>query len=151
MTTVAASIKFREIAADSRCSDDSGHYLVHKLRTGQDYARGAAGEWTKCLKWHELMEKGGEADDDLDVEGIELRPDGIWVFEGIISGAKIKNEFFAIGSGAPYAIAAMHLGLSPREAVELAALYDPGTGGEIDVWKLPDDLPKRSFFRKKKA
>lgn len=136
------------IAADSRCSDDSGHYLVSKLVKGSDFARGAAGDWDKCLKWHELMDKGGEADDDLDIEGIEIRQDGIWVFEGILTGAKIKNEFYAIGSGGQYAIAAMHLGLSPKDAVALAAQYDPATGGEIDVWTLPE--PKKSIFRRKK-
>jgi len=138
MTTVAASMKFREIAADSKCSDDSSHYLVPKLRFGEDYCRGAAGDWDKCIKFHELTDKGGEADDDLDIEAIELRPDGIYVYEGILTAVKIKNQFYAIGSGAPYALAAMRLGLSPKEAVAIAAEFDPGTGGEIDVWKLPE-------------
>ena len=136
-------MKFREIASDSKCSDDSSHYQVSKLRTGPDYARGAAGDWDKCIKFHELMDKGGEADDDLDIEAVELRPDGIYVYEGILTATKIKNEFHAIGSGSHYAIAAMRLGLSPAEAVALAAEFDPGTGGQIDVWKLPATKRKR--------
>jgi len=143
MTTVAASMKFKEIAADSKCSDDSSHYQVSKLRFGEDYARGAAGDWDKCIRFHELADKGGEADDDLDIEAIELRPDGIYVYEGILTAVRIKNEFYAIGSGAPYAMAAMRLGLSPKEAVAIAAEFDPGTGGEIDVWRLPETKKKR--------
>jgi hypothetical protein len=153
MTTVAASMKFREIAADSKCSDDSSHYQVAKLRLSADSARGAAGDWDKCIKFHELMDKGGEADDDdLDIEAIELRPDGIYVYEGILTATKIKNEFHAVGSGAHYALAAMRLGLSPAEAVSLAAEFDPGTGGQIDVWKLPEveKLKPRRIRRKNK-
>jgi hypothetical protein len=150
MTTVAVSMKHREIAADSKCSTDGIQYSVSKLRSFDERARAAAGDWDDCLKFHLAVENGNEIDDDWDVDVIELRPDGIYVYEGGIP-AKIKNEFFAIGSGSGYALAAMHLGLSPAEAVALAAVYDPATGGEIDVWRLPDEKPKRRIFGRKKA
>lgn len=143
MTTIAVSMKHREIAADSRCSDDGFSFMVTKLRTFENVARAAAGDWNNCLKFHEAIETGQDVDDDWDIDVIELRPEGIFVYEGKIP-AKIKNGYYAIGSGSAYAIAAMRLGLSPKEAVALAAEFDPATGGEIEVWKLPDEVkPKR--------
>jgi hypothetical protein len=147
MTTVAASLDFMEIAADSMCSGDDGHYLVEKLKRGKQSAFGAAGEWDKILKFYEAIEKGGELDSDCDIEVLELRHDGLWVYEGTIIPARIKNRFYAIGTGAGYAIAAMHLGKSPKEAVQIAALFDPGTGGPIDVIT----LEKKSNVSKRKA
>ncbi len=41
-------------------------------------------------------------------------------------------EFAAIGSGADFAVAAMHLEKSPKEAAGVAALLDLYCGGEID-------------------
>lgn len=147
MTTVAASLDCMEIAADSMCSGDDGHYLVEKLKRGKQSAFGAAGEWDKILKFYEAIEKGGELDSDCDIEVLELRHDGLWVYEGTIIPARIKNRFYAIGTGAGYAIAAMHLGKSPKEAVQIAALFDPGTGGPIDVIT----LEKKSNVSKRKA
>ena len=48
----------------------------------------------------------------------------------------ITLPFFAIGSGADYAIGAMAAGVFPDRAVQIAAQYDPKTGGGVDVVKL---------------
>jgi ATP-dependent protease HslVU (ClpYQ) peptidase subunit len=137
MTTIAARFSTLEIAADSQVSGEDIKYNVEKLRRGVKSIYGGAGDWDKLLAAFQALEEGKtELDDDCDVELIELRHDGIWVYESTLIPAKIKNDFYAIGTGAAYAIAAMHLGKSPKEAVELASLYDPGTGGPIDCWTL---------------
>jgi hypothetical protein len=136
VTTVAASLDFMEIAADSMCSGDDIHYLVEKLRKGKTSVYGAAGDWDKILKFYSALEDKGELDSECDIEVLELRNDGLWVYEGTIIPARIKNRFYAIGSGSAYALAAMHLGKSPKEAVAIAALFDPGTGGPIDTLSL---------------
>lgn len=46
---------------------------------------------------------------------------------------KITRPYHAIGSGRDFALAAMRLGKSAREAVEIAAEFDIYTGGNIDV------------------
>lgn len=148
MTTVAASLDFNEIAADSMCSGEGVHYLVTKLRQGKASVYGAAGDWDKILKFYDALETKGDLDSDCDIEVLELRHDGLWVYEGTVIPARIKNRFYAIGTGAGYAIAAMHLGKSPREAVAIAALFDPGTGGPIDVLTLTGGSrakPKRNI------
>lgn len=47
-----------------------------------------------------------------------------------------EDAHFAMGSGRDYAIAAMHLGLSARDAVLLASKFDSGCGNGIDTLEL---------------
>jgi hypothetical protein len=136
MTTVAAKVSTGEIAADSMVSGDDSFYLVEKLRKGKNSVYGACGDWDKCLKMLQVLESGGDLDSDTDVTVLELRHDGIWVYESTIIPARIKNDFWAIGTGANYAIAAMHLGLSPTEAVKLACLYDTSSHEPVDTMRL---------------
>ena len=145
MTTIAASLVHKEIAADSMCCGTDTFYEVEKLRRGKLSVYGAAGDWDKILKFYDALETKGDLDSECDVEVLELRADGIWIYESTIIPARIKNNFYAIGTGAGYAIAAMHLGKSPREAVEIAALFDPGSRGPIDVMKLGVSRGKKSI------
>ena len=140
MTTIAARVSTGEIAADSMVSGDDSFYLVEKLRRGKNSVYGACGDWDKCLKMLQVLESGGELDSDIDVTVLELRFDGkdngLWVYEGTIIPARIKNDFWAIGTGANYAIAAMHLGASPTEAVKIACLYDTSSHEPVDTMRL---------------
>ncbi len=136
MTTIAAKASTGEIAADSMVSGDDSFYLVEKLRKGQESIYGGCGDWDKLLKFYNSLESGADLDSDTDVTVLELRSDGIWIYESTIIPAKIKNDFWAIGTGANFAIAAMHLGLSPAEAVKLACLYDTSSHEPIDVMSL---------------
>ena len=83
-----------------------------------------------------MLESGGDLDSDIDVTVLELRSDGIWIYESTIIPARIKNDAWAIGTGANFAIAAMHLGLSPAEAVKLACIYDTSSHEPVDAMKL---------------
>lgn len=136
MTTIAARVSTGEIAADSMVSGDDSFYLVEKLRKGKASIYGACGDWDKCLKMLQVLESGGDLDSDMDVTVLEIRNDGLWVYEGTIIPARIKNDFWAIGTGANFAIAAMHLGLSPADAVKLACQYDTSSHEPVDVMRL---------------
>lgn len=136
MTTIAASFSLKEIAADSMVSLESCSYQVTKLRRGSQSVFGAAGDWESCLKFLAALEAGNLGDLETDISVLELRRDGLWVYEGSITPAKLKNDFYAIGTGANFAIAAMHLGCSPSEAVAIACEFDPQSSGPIDVLKL---------------
>ena len=120
------------------CSTDEAFYLVDKLRKGKESIYGGCGDWDKLLKFYQAIESGEEPKKpaDLDVTVLELRNDGIWIYESAIIPARIKNDFWAIGTGAGYAIAAMHLGLSPKEAVAVACLYDTSSHEPIDTMTL---------------
>lgn len=136
MTTIAARFSTLEIAADSMVSGDDSFYQVEKLRKGKESIYGGCGDWDKLLKFYQAIESGGELDSDVDVTILELRNDGIWIYESCIIPARIKNDFWAVGTGANYAIAAMHLGKSPKEAVEIACMYDTSSNGPIDIMTL---------------
>jgi hypothetical protein len=118
---------------------------VSKFRRVGKGIVGAAGDWDDVLKFWELIEgkpaKESGLNDDSELEAIELHPDGIFLYAASGKRYRIKDEFFAIGSGAPYAIGAMAMGASPEEAVALASRFDPATGGEIEVipLKAPND------------
>lgn len=42
-----------------------------------------------------------------------------------------RKQFAAWGSGFPAALAALHMGASPKKAVEIASLIDSATGGNV--------------------
>ena len=135
MTTIAASLAHNEIAADSKCSSDDSFCSVYKLRQWKDGPIGAAGDWHHILKFYEALETGGDIDSEWDIEVLQLQPTGLYIYGASLKPYPIKDKYYAIGSGAAYALAAMALGKPPREAVEIAAMFDSGTGGEIDVLK----------------
>jgi len=147
MTTIAARFSTLEIAADSMVSGDDSFYLVEKLRKGKSSIYGACGDWDKCLKMFQALESGGDMDSDIDVTVLELRNDGIWIYESTIIPAKIKNDFWAIGTGANFAIAAMHLGKSPKEAVEIACQYDTSSNFPVDYYTLGGSRAARKSIR----
>ncbi len=63
-----------------------------------------------------------------------VTPDGrILVYERYPFPVLMENDFYAIGSGSPYALAAMHLGCSAEQAVKTACELDVFTGGEVDT------------------
>lgn len=136
MTTIAARFSSMEIAADSAVGDQESFYLVEKLRRGKNGIYGACGEFLKILSAYDFMAQKSGWSDDLDVQILELRPDGIWVYESSPVPIKIKNDYWAIGSGGSYALAAMRLGLSPVEAVAIACEFDASSRPPIDSMRL---------------
>lgn len=66
---------------------------------------------------------------------MEFKTDG-HIVEYATDGVTETNPargYFAWGSGADYAYGAMEMGASARRAVEIAMLFDYGTGGDITV------------------
>lgn len=60
----------------------------------------------------------------------------------------IEEPFFAIGSGAPYALGALYCGKSARQAVEIACKFDAACGNGVDVLTLePVPTPKKRARR----
>ena len=101
---------------------------------------GAAGDWDDVLKFWEVLQgkpvKDAGLGGDAELEGIELHPDGIFLYTASGKRFAIRDQFYAIGSGGPYAIGAMAMGATPAEAVALASQFDPATGGKIETHQL---------------
>lgn len=65
-----------------------------------------------------------------------IKADGLWVYERSPYPMRIEDKTYATGSGRDYALAAMHLGKTAREAVEIACLFETGCGNGVDVLEL---------------
>lgn len=59
-------------------------------------------------------------------------------YEGHPTPVKMEDRFYAIGSGREYATAAMHCGKTAIEAVQIASIYNTGSGQGIDSFTLED-------------
>ena len=65
---------------------------------------------------------------------IAIFEDGeIWRYESTPYPIKFPPQHFAIGSGRDYAMAAMYLGKTSAESVEIASVFDNGCGNGVDV------------------
>lgn len=148
MTTIAASLDHLMIAADTRCSTDGWMVNVSKLRTGPNTAFGAAGQWEQVLKFYAALEQNSELATECEVDVLEIRHDALYLYNSSLTCYPIKERFWAIGTGSGYAIAAMYLGKNPIEAIRIAALFDPNTGGEIETMRIQNVAQPKSNRRR---
>lgn len=163
MTTIA----YRDgiIAADSRVTvhTEAGgarKHLCTKLyrkritegRKTFDVVIGTAGESFSALVFLDWYGSGKPMPDALrdlggDFTCLILRPDGLYEADVYCRPEKIIEDFYAIGSGSKEAMTAMRCGKSAVEAVRLAAMSDPYTGGRI----VSESLNKETQRGRKKA
>lgn len=141
MTVVVASRETGEMAADTQ-------WTVHgaKMRAKKVYrvARGAligiAGEVASGLLFVRWYERGCPEDavPELNEEfgALVLDRNGLFQYDDSCFPMPVYGEFWAIGAGTPYALAAMHLGKSPLEAARVACDLDESCGLPVEVARL---------------
>jgi 20S proteasome alpha/beta subunit len=129
MTTIA--YKDGVLAADSGAS--VGNYIIKTTKLvplpdgGAVACAGAGPIGQGFIRW--IL--GGRDEDERPVvesgdefSAIHMVSDGIFVYMQDTQGPTHTSDPFAIGSGCDFAIAAMHLGATAEEAVELACELD---------------------------
>lgn len=132
----------RTLAADKRVSYGNMSRTTTKIRRVGDCLVGIAGSGSIGLAVVEWLGNGADpaafpklqedADDHANV--LVIRPDGcIEEYARTAYPTVYEDKFAAIGSGRDFAVAAMHLGKTAREAVEVACLFDTGCGNGIDT------------------
>ena len=154
MTTIA----YREgvIAADTRGTDEGYHpgiYRTEKLfRVDDDIVATAGDDATGMIfvDWYGSKRKGGRRPKPPSalILGIEaasfcvlvLTKEGLFWADKWCRLIKITDEFYAIGSGAPYAMGAMAHGATAEDSVRTAMRWDPNTGGEVQTMKRGDKV-----------
>ena len=143
MTTIA--FDGRTLAADKRSTIGGLYRTGTKIfRVGSSLV-GYAGSGAQCsemLAWA----RGGfrkaafpeaQRDTENSIVLLVIRPHGvIQIYEHSPCAIEYEDKQFAIGSGRDYALAAMRLGKNARDAVLLAAEFDPGTGNGVDTLTL---------------
>lgn len=150
MTTVAWDGD--NLAADS-LGDQNGLRMpttkLHRgmLADGNHFIIGCAGEtswsrmlhqWVKTLsletveteKYPHQVNDGPERNDPHCI--LVLREYGVFYKVGPML-VRLERRFHAVGSGRDYAVAAMHLGLSAKDAVKVACELDCYSGGTINI------------------
>lgn len=151
MTTIAFDGK--TMAADTLATDSWGmrERTLGKIWANKYLLIGCAGNAGQIARW--LMHLGIDTTiEDLVRDGYpSFIADGndptllvVDRLSGAIyrhaSGAFLRSHHqqFAVGSGRDFALAAMSLGQTAREAVQLAAQFDVNTGSEVIEFALDD-------------
>lgn len=123
------------LAADTRCTSSGLPYRVNKccrLSDGSLFAgAGTMSAYEAVRAW--LNNEAERPSSSLkDFTGLLIDKDArIWLMDETVNRYEIFTPFHAIGSGRDFAIAAMVLGKSALEAVELASRFDIWTAGPI--------------------
>ena len=140
MTTIA----YRDgvLASDSLATigDTKAHGSYQKIRRIGDFLVGAAGSVAASQDFVNWLKHGTE--DDPPPKGqynaliIDPRGRVREIENGSVLPVPRGAKFFAIGSGAAYALAAMYAGASAPEAVKIAAKIDTSTGLPVKTLKL---------------
>lgn len=131
MTTIAWD--GRTLAADRQLTTNGVRFTTtkaHRLKDGSLY--GSCGQLELNIAVLAYLNGEGEKpvmgkDDDFD--GMLIKPDGsAWMLNKLLQPIAIESPYYATGSGRDFALCAMRLGKTAREAVELASEQDIWTG-----------------------
>ena len=132
------------MAADSQATSGPRKFRVKKIqRVPGGGLLGITGSMPDLLKIQKWAADGFPQDakpdlsDDGDVECLLVHADGsIALFDSSLELMAVQDKFIAIGSGGPYAVAAMACGLDPVQAVGIAARFDPYTSAPVKSERL---------------
>lgn len=130
------------VAYDSRCVDEDGvivsdNYNKRHTLDGIEYF--LSGSVCDLPKFHNWLTTGEDATGDSDLFVVR---DGVLLWGEIRGGGcsidppDEGETYWAIGSGAYFALTAMDLGLSAKEAVKMAAKRDTGTNSKVRTFKI---------------
>lgn len=139
MTTIACNRG--EMAADGRVTDDGETFPALKVHKINGAIYGSAGLHAATVRFIEWARKGEEGKPRLakDFTGMKLTTEGIFVISRDDPvWMRCEADYFAIGSGGPYALGAMAFGATPLQAVQTAMKWDIYSGGEPTVLSLSE-------------
>lgn len=139
----------KTLAADRQATSTGKAISVTKIfkstRNNPGTLLGITGDLVKGLEMVEWFENGalpgqlpeGQRDDKGYAPMVEVRGDGsLWVYENSHCPFQVEDKVYAAGSGRDYALAALHLGRSAVEAVEVACHFDVNCGQGVNVLHL---------------
>ena len=146
MTTVA----YRDgvMAADTQGEYAGLRRTCQKIHRVEGVIIGCSGSYTDGLTFVDWWRAGHDldktpkfktyhgGDDAPDIHAIVLTAEGVEIWTEHFQKRPVTDEFFAVGSGAMAALAAMHMGAAAEKAVGVAMLVDIYTGGDVQVERL---------------
>jgi ATP-dependent protease HslVU (ClpYQ) peptidase subunit len=141
MTTIAYSQGI--LVSDTQLSWGSERHYTRKItelsRTGLVIA--CAGIAKSERRAHEIFNDPGWKSMDLSERAKEFSAllfdgDELYLLTGNYIPIPITDQYIAIGTGAPYALAAMSLGCSAKDAVKVASQFDIYTNNVTESYEL---------------
>lgn len=139
MTTIACSLKHKQMACDSRITGDVIFHADKVRKVGQSLF-GVAGNWETCVTFLEWVESGTKEKptlpDDDTFQAVELSKSGIYLWQRSCIRMPVQERFYACGSGAQGAMVAMSLDLEPKAAIAAVLRFDETTGPPIKSYSL---------------
>jgi len=106
---------------------------LHRLPDGR--VVGCAGSYRLAIKFVSALRRAAVVGLGRDFHGLVMLPNGkLLEYEDCETAMPVTDRFYAIGTGAHAAMAAMYCGKSAAEAVKIAGRVDNATGcGRVDV------------------
>lgn len=158
MTTVIATLD--RMVSDTFVSYEVSFQGSPKIWIAKGCAWGGAGStahlsqfklWTHGkAKRPEFKKEEDEEEPTSKLEIMQLHPrNGIFLWINADLPEKVEEAFYAIGTGAGFAVGAMSKGATAEEALEIAAKWDKGTRLPGHVVKLRD-IPEHKRTRRGK-
>lgn len=135
----------KTLAADKRTSFGGASVTTTKIHRVNGSLVGCAGITAQIAEMIVWLRGGAEPkdfpapqrDSKECVSMLVIRPDGQVVqYENTPYPIVIESRIWSIGSGRDFALAAMHLGKSAKDAVQLACDLDMNCGNGIDTLEL---------------
>ncbi len=135
MTTIIATKD--KLVGDTFVSYEVSFEGAPKLWLAKGSAWGGAGScgmlaqfrlWTLGKAKRPEFKKDDDEKETSEIEVLQLNPQkGIYLWINSDPPEFVNEPFYAIGTGAGFAVGAMSKGASPEEALEIAAKWDKGT------------------------
>lgn len=86
------------------------------------------------IKWYGTRKKKPACfGKNADFEALVLTEKGLYHYDEFLSGGRLDNQWFAVGSGSFAALGALHAGRTLEEAVEIACKVDNQSGLPLQV------------------
>lgn len=91
----------------------------------------------RFIEWRRNPDAKPTFSDSASFAALELTSEGEIIWWGVeMVGVPIEDEYFSIGSGSAYALGALTMGASLKDAIKVAARWDEATGNEVQTMSL---------------
>lgn len=136
MTTIVATT---EVMASDRRVTGGPMFKTTKIQRIHGSIYGGAGnvdQIFKMFEWFKNPDMKPEWKFEPDFEILQLSAEGLFVWTSEMIAIPVGMPYYAIGSGAHFALGALECGADPANAIRVAHKFDPYTGREVQTHTL---------------
>lgn len=152
MTTAIWSGKHGQLGADKQAATWMTVGKIFPIE-GQGYLTGAGyyDDLVEVARWIGLgsnedtkpeLPEGEEREDNTGFIFVDLKGSAFWLTTPFLRMVPVTEQYFAVGSGAVPAMAALEAGATVRQALAIACKYDECTGSKYSIVDIPPKVKK---------